>query len=87
MADGYKIYDQAQIVLDKINPVEGDVIVISFPNDIEPAQRQAFAESMQPIIPDDVTILCTREGVTVENFPESQMNKLGWYKFDKSKVN
>ena len=55
--------------------------------DIEPAQMQQFAEQLQPNIPEDVTILCTRGGVTIQNLPEAEMNKMGWHRFDTTKVN
>jgi len=41
----------------------------------------------QPHIPEDVAILCTRDGVKVETLSEHQMNEMGWYKFDTNKVN
>ena len=44
-------------------------------------QMQLFAEQLQPQVPDDVTILCTRAGVMVQSLPEAEMNKMGWYKF------
>ncbi len=87
MDNGYKIYDKAELAFQKLDALAGDVIVITFPADIHPAQMQSFAEQIQPNVPDDVTILCTRAGVTVESFPEAEMNKMGWYKFDTSKVN
>ena len=87
MEDDYKIYDNATLAFQKLDTREGDIIIISFPDDIHPNQMQMFAKQLQPHIPDDVTILCTRAGVTVNSLPESEMNKMGWYKFDTSKVN
>ena len=87
MEDDYKTYDKATLAFQKLDPKEGDIIIINFPNDIHPAQMQLFAEQLQPQIPEDVTILCTRAGVTVQSLPEAEMNKMGWYKFDTSKVN
>ena len=85
--DNYKTYDKATLAFQKLSVREGDVIVISFPADIEPAQMQLFAEQLQPNIPEDVTILCTRGGVTIQNLPEAEMNKMGWHRFDTTKVN
>lgn len=87
MKNDYKIYDKATLAFQQLSPMEGDLIVISFPKDIEPMQMQLFAEQLQPQVPDDVTILCTRAGVTVDSFPESEMNKIGWYRFDTKTVN
>jgi len=86
-SDGHKIYDRASLAFQKLSPKDGDVIVISFPADIEPLQMQLFAEGLQPHIPKGVTILCSRSGVTIQNLPEAEMNALGWYKFDTSKAN
>jgi len=87
MPDGYRTYDKATLAFQKLDALPGDVIVITFPADILPEQMQSFAEQIQPNVPEDVTILCTRSGVTVESFPEARMNELGWYKFDTTKVN
>jgi len=87
VTDNYKTYDKATLAFQKLSPMEGDIIVISFPKDIEPMQMQLFAEQLQPQIPDDVTILCTRAGVTIQTLPEAEMNKMGWYKFDTTLVN
>lgn len=87
MDDDYKTYDKATLAFQKLNPSEGDVIIITFPDDIHPQQMQLFAEQLQPQIPEDVTILCTRAGVTIENFSEVEMNKMGWYKFNNVTIN
>lgn len=87
MVDNYKVYDKATLAFQKLKPRDGDIIVITFPDDIQPQQMQNFAEQLQPQIPDDVTILCTRAGVTIDNLPESEMNKLGWYKFNNTTIN
>lgn len=87
MVDNYKAYDKATLAFQKLSPHEGDIIVITFPDDIQPQQMQLFAEQLQPQIPDDVTILCARAGVTIESLPELEMNNLGWYKFDNKTIN
>lgn len=85
--DNYKTYDHATLAFKKLSPHKGDIIIISFPDDIHPQQMQLFTEQLQPQIPDDVTILCTRAGVSIKKLPEIEMNKLGWYRFDTTKVN
>ena len=87
MEDDYKVYNKATIAFQTLSPHAGDVVVITFPDDIHPTQMQLFAEQLQPTIPDDVTILCTRAGVTVQSLPEAEMNKMGWYKFDTTHIN
>jgi len=87
VSDEYKEYDKATIAFKKLAPNPGDVIVITFPADIEPLQMEAFGLQLQPHIPEDVAILCTRDGVKVETLSEHQMNEMGWYKFDTNKVN
>ena len=87
MTKEYKIYDTATLAFQKLNPQDGDIIIINFPYDIHPEQMKLFAEQLKPQIPENVTILCTREGVTVNSFSEEEMNKLGWYKIDKEKLN
>lgn len=87
MEDGLKAYKSATLAFQKLNPSKGNVIVITFPADIIPEQMQVFANELQPNVPEDVTVICTRLGITIEELPETQMNKFGWYKFDMSKVN
>ncbi len=87
MDNDTKVYDTATLAFKKLNPNPGDVIIVTFPTDIEHYQMENFGAELQPHIPDDVAIVCTREGVTVETMSELQMNKLGWYKFDTEKVN
>ena len=85
--DGYKVYDTAQVAFQKLEPTDGDVMVIKFPADIHPAQMEAFGAGLQGQIPDGVTVLCTRSGMDIQNFSEAEMNANGWYKLDQSKVN
>ncbi len=85
--DNYKTYDQAEIAFKKLKVSAGDIIVITFPSDIEPKQMEMFGEQINPLIPEDVTILCTRSGVTVETLSKDVLNAAGWYKFDTTKSN
>jgi hypothetical protein len=41
---------------------------------------EAFAAGLNKLIPEGVTILCLREGMTVELLSEENMNRIGWYK-------
>lgn len=84
--NGYKVYDTAQVAFRKLEPTDGDVLVIKFPPDIHPAQMQAFGDDLQGKIPKGVTVLCTRSGMEVENYSEAEMNAKGWYKLDQNKV-
>ncbi len=87
MSDGYKIYETATLAFQKLSPVDGDVIVIKFPADVEPMQMNLFCENLADEMENGITILGTRSGMEVEQVPESQMNKMGWYRFDTDKMN
>lgn len=87
MDNGYKIYEQAEIAFKKLKVNDGDIIIITFPSDIEPKQMELFGKQISPLIPEDVTVLCTRSGVTVETLPKDVLNAAGWYKFDTTKSN
>jgi hypothetical protein len=84
--NGYKVYDTAQVAFQKLEPTDGDVMVIRFPADIHPMQMQKFADGLQGQVPKGVTVLCTRSGMEIENFSEAKMNALGWYKLDQTKI-
>ncbi len=87
MTDKINEYEKAQLAFQKLEVRAGDVVVVTFPVDIEPIQMEEFGLQLQPYIPEDVAILCTRQGVKVETLSEIQMNQMGWYKFDTNKVN
>jgi len=84
---GYKIYDKAEIAFEKMQPADGDIMVITFPADVDPNQMAMFGENLNQLVPEGVTVLLTRSGMKVELMKEAEMNKLGWHKFDTSKVN
>lgn len=79
----HKIYKKAPVAFQKLSPKKGDIILIRFPDDIDPAQMALAAGEIQEHIPDNIIVLCLRQGVSVSKLPEAQMNKHGWYKFDK----
>lgn len=83
--DDYKIYDKARLAFEKLEVSEGDIVVVKFPDDILPEQMSLFAEGLQEHTPPGVLVLCTRAGVEIETFTETEMNKHGWYKFDTTK--
>ena len=80
MSDGTKVYEGAEIAFEKLSPRDGDTMVISFPADIDPNQMIEFGYEMDSIIPEGVTVLCMRAGMTVELLSEEEMNSVGWYK-------
>jgi len=84
---GYKTYKHAEVVFEKMQPVDGDIMVITFPPDIHPTQMEMFGENLNHLVPEGVTVLLTRSGMKVEMFNESEMNKIGWHKFDTDKIN
>ena len=86
MSDDYKIYDKVQASFQKLEPTSGDIIIIKFPEDIHPKQMEVFAENLYGIIPEQVTILCTRDGVEINKISEAEMNLNGWYRFSKDKT-
>ena len=80
MSNGTKVYEGAEIAFEKLSPRNGDTMVISFPADIDPDQMVEFGIEMDSVIPEGVTVLCLRGGMTVELLSEENMNSVGWYK-------
>ena len=74
-----EIYKKAQIAFKKLSPKDGDIVVIKFPDNIHPQQMETFAEHMDGIIPEGVTIFCTRSAVEIDCLPKQELNDLGWY--------
>ncbi len=87
MNDGYEVYGTATLAFKKLSPSDGDVIVIKFPTDIHPEQMQLFCNNLAPEIPEGVTVVGTSGGMEVENIPEDEMNKQGWFRFNADKMN
>ena len=70
---------RADLMFSKLSAKDGDIIVVTFPQNVEMEQMAAFAHYMEESIPDGVTVFCTKEGVTLEHLPKEQLNALGWY--------
>ena len=77
----YEIYEKATIAFQKLKVESGDVIVISFPEDIDPQQLQAaammFAERSQEI---GAHIICAANNITVNTLTEAELNAAGYYR-------
>jgi len=81
-----KIYDQAQLTFQRLRPQPGDVVAVSFPDDIVHEQMTKMADIFQTFAKEyDITVICLRQGITLQHVPEHRMNELGWFKFDPQK--
>jgi len=83
-----KFYDAATLAFKKIDANAGDLVVIRFPDDIAHEQMQRVGYGLADYAAEKgIDILCLREGVSVEHVDEARMNELGWFRFDKDKMN
>lgn len=80
MSDGTHWRDRISLAFKRLSPKDGDTMVVSFPPDVVHEQMVAVADELNEQISDGVTVLCLREGMTVELLSEEDMNALGWYK-------
>lgn len=72
--------DRISLAFKRLSPKEGDTMVVSFPPDIAHEQMEMVAVALNEEVSDGVTVLCLREGMTVELLSEKDMNALGWHK-------
>ena len=80
----YELYENATIAFQKLKAQKGDVIVITFPENIDPRQLQAAAEMFSERSKEiGVHIICAAAGITVGNLPEAELNAAGYYRLDK----
>jgi hypothetical protein len=79
----YEIYEKARIAMKRLEVKKGDIVVVYFPSDIDPAQMHVAAEHLRDVAEEvGTSFLCMRYGMTVENISEEQMNQFGWYRRD-----
>lgn len=77
----------AQVSVKKLSPTAGDIMIVKFPEGIKRNQLEGFAENFVQCLPDNVSALFINADMQIDRVPETEMNKLGWYKFDKNKMN
>jgi len=76
------IYERADVAFKKLEPHDGDIVLVTFPSDIDMKQIQAFAHYMEAAVPDGITVFCTHDNVDMKVLPKEQLNALGWYNFN-----
>jgi len=77
--------EKVTIAIHKISAQPGDLVVVNFPDDTPMEQIEEFGADLKEYVLEDVTILCSRKEMNIENIPEHKMNEMGWYKFDNNK--
>ncbi len=87
MTDHNTVYNRVSLAFTKLEVRDGDIVTISFPDDMAEEQMQQAASEILPAIPNGATVLCLRDGMTLDVLHESDLNELGWYKFDSTTVN
>lgn len=80
MSDGTHWRDKLSLAFKRLSPKDGDTMVVNFPPDIAHEQMVEVADALNEQITGNVTVLCLREGMTVELLSEEDMNAVGWYK-------
>lgn len=77
----YEIYEKASISFQKLKAKPGDIVIIGFPENMDPRQlnaaAQMFGERSQEI---GVHIICSVGNITVSDLPEAELNAAGYYK-------
>jgi hypothetical protein len=77
----YDIYEKATIGFQKLKAGPGDIVVITFPENIDPRQMEAaalmFGERSKEM---GIHIICTSQGITANDLSEAELNACGYYK-------
>ena len=79
-----EIVERTRVMMKKFDTRDGDMIIVTFKEDVAQEQIIAFSQCMTESIPDGVTVVCTKENVTMEHLPKDLMNKHGWYNINDS---
>ncbi len=74
-----EIVDRTRVMMKKLKTRDGDMVVVTFKQDVPDQQIVAFSEYMTESIPDGVTVVCTKDTVTMDHLPKDLLNSLGWY--------
>lgn len=83
-----KVYDQAKLAFQKLELNEGNVVVVHFPHDIVHEQMALVAGQLAEYSAETgITIMCVRQGISIEELPEHIMNENGWFRFDPERMN
>lgn len=70
---------EAQI--NKLSPQKDDILIVTVKNGLSnEVAQQIYSELEQKI---NNTVFVITPSIKIENLPEKEMNKLGWYKHDK----
>ena len=80
MSDGTQWKDTLSLAFKRLRPKAGEIIVVNFPPDVAHEQMDVVAQELKEQLQEGVTVLCLREGMTVELLSEEDMNSIGWYK-------
>lgn len=80
MSDDAQWQEKVSLAFQRLSPKHGDTMVVTFPPDIAHERMSAVAEALNEEVSDGVTVLCLREGMTVDLLSEKEMNALGWHK-------
>ena len=81
----YTSQDTVSLSIQHLEPKDGDVIIVTFPNDVLREQMDLFAQGLNENLKAtgniaDVTILCVKGDVNVNLVTEEVLNEAGYYR-------
>ena len=80
----YKGHETARIAIEKLSPKSGDIVVITFPNDILREQMKQFAkdlnENLKETGNDDIVVMCMKGGMQASVITEKYLNEAGYFR-------
>lgn len=86
-----KFYDQARVTFQKLTVRKGDLVTVSFPEDMTPLQVQSTVDYLGQLATEfGCAVVALGNGIQLDKLPEEQMNELGWFKaedFNREKLN
>lgn len=83
----YQLYEKTDLGLNLLKAKPGDVLTVTFPDDMDPRQMHAALLQMHEATNEiGVHIVGLTQGITMQHVPQKEMNRLGWYKLHDGQV-
>lgn len=82
----YQGHETARIAIEKLSPKNGDVIVVTFPEDILREQMEEFAKSLNKNLEETgntgIVVITMKGDTSVSLLTEEALNEAGYFKAD-----
>ena len=82
-----KFYEQAKIAFQKISPNPGEIIAVTFPEDMSYTQIQTTVAYLQQLADEhQCGVMLLTQGTQIEILSDNQMAELGWQRVPKNRI-